>query len=317
LKSKGFQGFESLPLRHRFPSLSKSPALLPIGASQTRFRPFDRPMSSSAGRLRLHHEQPTQGRHDREATLVRTRKIKWTFFRGSPLTMVVTAATRRCAGARACAGRSLLVAVLLPSCVAMATPARAQITVSPNAGISGEGQPTVGAAVGISLGAVRPELELGWARRGIDRRAATPSETRRIFPGADEPVYLPAVMADVSTLMFRVAVPLRHGRAFEPFASGGVGLARATRPPPPGETLQRTDTQAGIEVGGGATIWTSNRIGLRAAATYYKVFGPDGNFHGPPGSGVIYTNVLRDFSLTRVMVSVDIRLSRSKRSGPK
>ena len=247
----------------------------------------------------------------------RPKLTTWISFVGSPLAMVVTAATRRCAGARARAGRSLLVAVLLPSCVAMATPARAQITVSPSAGISGEGQPTIGAAVGMSLGAVRPEIELGWARRGIDRRAATPSETRRIFPGADGPVYLPAVMADVSTLMFRVAVPLRQGRTFEPFASVGMGLARATRPPPPGETLQRTDTQAGIEVGGGATIWTSDRIGLRAVATYYKVFGPDGNFHGPPGSGLVYTNVLRDFSLTRVTVGVDIRLSRSKRSSPK
>ena len=118
-------------------------------------------------------------------------------------------------------------------------------------------------------------------------------------------------MADVSTLMFRVAVPFRRGKTFEPLVSLGAGLARATRQPPPGESLQRTDTQAGIEGGGGATIWLSPRIGLRTAATYYKVLGPDGNFHGAPGTGLIYTNVLRDFSLTRVMVGVDIRLSRS------
>ena len=123
-------------------------------------------------------------------------------------------------------------------------------------------------------------------------------------------------MADVSTLMFRVAVPLRHGRRFEPFGSVGAGLARATRQPPPGESLQRTDTQAGIEAGGGATIWLSNRIGLRTAATYFKALGPDGNFHGPPGSGLVYTNVLRDFTLTRVTVGVDIRLSRSNRTPP-
>jgi len=80
--------------------------------------------------------------------------------------------------------------------------------------------------------------------------------------------------------------------------------------------LQRTDTQAGIEAGGGATIWLSNRIGLRTAATYFKALGPDGNFHGPPESGLVYTNVLRDFTLTRVTVGVDIRLSRSNRTQP-
>jgi hypothetical protein len=92
-----------------------------------------------------------------------------------------------------------------------------------------------------------------------------------------------------------------------------VGLARATRQPPPGESLKRTDTQAGIEAGGGATIWLNGQIGLRAAATYYKVIGPNGNFHGAPGSGIVYTNVLRDFSLTRVTVGIDIRLSRVNR----
>ena len=204
--------------------------------------------------------------------------------------------------------KSALGAVLLLSCVGIATPARAQIMVSPSGGISGEGQPTVGAAVGMVLGAVRPELELAWARRALDCRAATPSEPSRHFPGA-EPIYLPAAMADVSTLMFRVAVPLRKGRTVEPFGSAGVGLARATRQPPPGESLQRTDTQAGVEVGGGATIWLSSKIGLRTAATYFKVVGPPGNFHGAPGSGLVYTNVLRDFSLTRVTVGLDIRLS--------
>jgi hypothetical protein len=187
------------------------------------------------------------------------------------------------------------------------------MTVSASGGISGEGQPTVGAAVGMSLGAVRPELELAWARRGIDRRAATPAEPHRNFDGASGPHYLPAVMADVSTLMFRVAVPLRKGRTFEPLGSVGVGLARAARQPPPGESLQRTDTQAGIEAGGAATTWLNSRIGLRTRATYYRVLGPDGNFHGAPGSGLVYTNVLRDFSLTRVTVGVDVRLSRSKR----
>ena len=158
--------------------------------------------------------------------------------------------------------KSVLGAVLL-SCL-IATPARAQIMVSPSGGISGEGQPTVGAAVGVVLGAVRPELELGWARRALDRRAATPSEPSRHFPGA-EPTYLPAAMADVSTLIVRVAIPFMQGRTVEPFGSAGVGLARATRQPPPGESLQRTDTQAGVEVGGGATIlaqqqdWAADR----------------------------------------------------------
>jgi len=226
------------------------------------------------------------------------------------LAIVATAAELVNAAACACAQRSVIGAVLLLSCVGMATPARAQMTVSPSGGISGEGQPTVGAAVGMSLGVVRPELELAWSRRGIDRRAATPAETLPIAFSAGGPVYLPAVMSDVSTLMFRVAVPLRKGRAVEPFGSVGVGLARATRQPPPGESLQRTDTQAGIEAGGGATIWLNSRLGLRTAATYFKVVAPDGNFHGAPGSDVVYTNVLRDFSLTRVMVGIDIRLSR-------
>jgi hypothetical protein len=55
------------------------------------------------------------------------------------------------------ASKSVLGAALLVSCVGVATPAPAQITVSPSGGISGEGQPTVGAAVGMLLGAVRPE----------------------------------------------------------------------------------------------------------------------------------------------------------------
>ena len=202
--------------------------------------------------------------------------------------------------------------VCLLSCLAIATPAQAQMMISPSAGISGEGQPTVGAAVGIVLGPVRPEIELGWARRALDRRAATPLAPPRPLPNGAEPIYLPAAMADVSTLMFRVAIPLRQGRTLEPFAIAGVGLARATRQPPPGESLQRTDTQAGVEAGGGATIWLSSKIGLRAAATYFKVVGPPGDFHGAPGSGVVYTNVLRDFSLTRVTVGLDIRLSPSK-----
>lgn len=212
--------------------------------------------------------------------------------------------------------RPFVALVMIVSSVCIAAPAHAQITATPSVGISGEGQPTVGAAVGMSLGVVRPELELGWSRRGIDRGAATPSEQRRSGDGAGGPIYLPAVMADVSTLMFRVAVPFRRGRTFEPFGSVGAGLARASRPPPPGELLERTDTQVGIEAGGGATIWLTSRVGLRTSATYYKTVGPDGNFHGAPGSGVVYTNVLRDFSLTRITVGIDIRLSDSKRARP-
>jgi opacity protein-like surface antigen len=208
--------------------------------------------------------------------------------------------------------------VLVLSCIGIASPARAQITVSPSVGISGEGQPTVGAAIGTSLGVVRAELELGRSRHGIDRGAATPSDEHRQNVGVatGPPIYLPAVTADVSTLMVRVALPLRHGRTFDPFGSVGVGLARATRPPPPGESLRRTDTQFGIEAGGGATAWLTNRIGLRTTATYYKVLGPPGNFQGAPGRRVVYTNVLREFSLTRISVGIDIRLSGSKRGGP-
>ena len=51
--------------------------------------------------------------------------------------------------------------------------------------------------------------------------------------------------------------------------------------------------------------------GFRTGATYYKVSGPNGNFHGAPGSDVIYTNVMRDFSLIRVTAAIEIRLSRS------
>jgi hypothetical protein len=212
---------------------------------------------------------------------------------------------------------SVPAAVLVLSCVGIASPVRAQITVSPTVGISREGQPTVSTAIGMSLGGVRPELELGWSRRGIDRGAATPSEERRRDLGgvAVAPLYLPAVTADVSTLMVRVAVPLRHSRTFDPFGSVGVGLARATRPPPPGESFRRTNTQFGIEAGGGATAWLTSRIGLPTVATYYKALGPPGNFHGPPESDLVYTNVLRDFSLIRVTVGIDIRLSGSRR-GP-
>jgi opacity protein-like surface antigen len=209
---------------------------------------------------------------------------------------------------------SMPAAVLAVWCTGIASPAWAQITVSSSVGISGEGQPTVGAAIGTSLGVVRPELELGWSRHGIDRGAATPSKEQRRDVGAvaGAPTYLPAVTADVSTLMVRVAVPVTHGRTFNPFGSVGAGFARAMRPPPPGESLQRTDTQFGIEVGGGTTTRLTDRIGLRTAATYYKVLGPPGNFHGAPGTGIVYTNVLREFSLIRVSVGIDIRLSGSK-----
>ena len=210
---------------------------------------------------------------------------------------------------------SVPAAVLVLWCIGVASPVRAQITVSPSVGISGEGQPTVGAAIGTSFRVVRTELELGWSRYGIDRGAATPSEERRKVGVAGASTYLPAVTADVSTLMARVAVPIRPVSTFDPFGSVGVGLARATRPPPPGESLRRTDTQFGIEVGGGATAWLTDRIGLLTMASYYRVLGPPGNFHGAPGSGVIYTNVLRQFSLTRLSVGIDIRLSGSKRGG--
>jgi opacity protein-like surface antigen len=210
---------------------------------------------------------------------------------------------------------SVQASVLIVSCVGIASPALAQIIVSPSVGISGEGQPTVGAAIGMSLRLVRPELEFGWSRRGIDRGVATPSaeRPRNVGVAAGTPPYLPAVTADVSTLMFRVAVPVRPGRTFDPFGSFGVGLARATRPPPPGESLPRTDTQFGLEAGAGATAWLTSRIGLRTTATYYRVLGPPGSFHGAPGSDLVYTNALRDFSLTRITVGIDIRLSGSKR----
>lgn len=206
--------------------------------------------------------------------------------------------------------------LLLAWCIANAAPAQAEITVSPRGGISGEGQPAVAAAVGMSFGAARSEVELGWARRGIDRRAATPAERTRSFHTPSEPAYLPAAMADVSTLMFRLIVPIRRGRTFEPFGSLGAGLARATRQPPPGESLKRTDAQAGIEAGGGTTVWLNSRIGLRAMATYHKVIGPSGNFNGIPGTGRVYTNVLRDFSLTRVTAGIDIRLPGVKHVRP-
>jgi len=63
-------------------------------------------------------------------------------------------------------------------------------------------------------------------------------------------------------------------------------------------------------------MWLGSRVGLRMAATYFRALGPDGNFHGAAGSGLIYTNVLRDFSLTRVTVGLDIRLSRSTSARP-
>ena len=214
-------------------------------------------------------------------------------------------------------GPSCVLGVMfLLSCAGFASPARAQIIVSPSVGISGEGQPTVGATVGASIGVVRPELDVAWARRGLDRRAATPSKAGETFIGTGAQIYLPAAMADVSTLLFRIAVPLRHGRRFEPFGSVGAGVARATRQPPPGESVTRTDTQGGIEAGGGATIWLTRKMGLRTAATYFKAIGPPGNFHGAPGSGFIYTNVLRDFSLTRITVGIDIPLSGSNRGRP-
>ena len=189
----------------------------------------------------------------------------------------------------ACASRSVFRAVLLLSCVGMATPVRAQMTVSSSGGISGEGQPTVGAAVGISLGVVRPELELAWARRGIDRRAATPSEPHRSVHDASGPVYLPAAMADVSTLMFRVPVPLRQGKAFEPFGSVGAGLARATRQPPPGESLQRTDTQAGIEAGGAQPSGSATELGSGRRPSTSK----------PSGLTAIFTGLREVASSTR------------------
>ena len=227
----------------------------------------------------------------------------------TPPSIVKLAANRPGAAACARACRAAPGALLLLACVGIATPARAQITLSPSGGISGEGHPAVGAAVGMWFGTVRPEIELAWARGALDRRADLPSRRHRAFAGPGGPEYLPAATADVSTLMFRLVVPMRRGRSLEPFGSVGAGLARATREPPPGESLKRTDTQAGIEAGAGATIWMSSRLGLRTAAMYYKVFGPNGNFHGAPASGLVYTNVLREFSMTRVTVAVDIRLS--------
>src|SRR3954471_13381821 len=99
----------------------------------------------------------------------------FTSFTASRWIVLAPAARLERAGAPARAWKPGFGAVLLLWCVGVATPARAQMTVSPSVGISGEGRPAVGAAVGMSLGALRPELELAWAHRGIDRRAATPS----------------------------------------------------------------------------------------------------------------------------------------------
>jgi len=49
---------------------------------------------------------------------------------------------------------------------------------------------------------------------------------------------------------------------------------------------------------------------------YILLMNVPGDFHGAPGRGIVYTNVLREFSLTRISVGIDSRLPGSKRGGP-
>ena len=145
--------------------------------------------------------------------------------------------------------------------------------------VSGEGQPTSAGALACRLASYERNSNSGGHVRAsiaVRRRRQSPSGN---FPGAGGPPYLPAVMADVSTLLFRVAVPLRRDKPFQPFGSIGVGLARphvrhhqgnrcrerTPRPASKPEVAQRSGSATGS--GFGRRPRTTRCSGLTAIST--------------------------------------------------
>jgi hypothetical protein len=74
-----------------------------------------------------------------------------------------------------------------------------------------------------------------------------------------------------------LATPRRWNRyGLRPFVSGGIGLLHASRDVPPPDPLPVDVNLVGMNVGGGAVGFVTDRVGLRFDLRYFrKIHGPD------------------------------------------
>jgi len=164
--------------------------------------------------------------------------------------------------------RTMLAVVLLSLATAM--PAAAQRRV-PNTGMWAAGLST-GAA-----GPADPSLDTGLQLVGNVERYFTPRVsirgqlgaswwdiTGRHFSGTITPVFIDGNV-----------VYNWEGGAFHPFVTGGVGLYRFHASE--SATQDRTDTQPGVNVGGGLEYFLTRRATLTTELDYHKV----GDFNTP------------------------------------
>ena len=154
------------------------------------------------------------------------------------------------------------------------------------AGSLAKDNPALGAAVG-NVCLALSERNSSWrghvaASIAARRRHRSPIGTSPVPGGPD---YLPAAMADVSTLMFRVAVPLQGGQHVRAVWQRRCGSC-------PGHTS--TTTRGVVAAHGhpgrhrsgrGATLWLRRkRMGSGRRLRCYSPRAGVGNFHGAPGS---------------------------------
>lgn len=156
--------------------------------------------------------------------------------------------------------RLLTCALAIAVTVALPAAARADVLITPFAGVSffdGERKGNFGASVGVG------------SIIGVELDA---SQTR-IGSFADVPVV--DLTADVTTVMGNLVVRLPTG-AVQPYASGGAGLIRLSgnvRVPFLGSVLSARAQDFGINVGGGVYLFPSENFGIRGDVRYFRTLG--------------------------------------------
>lgn len=156
--------------------------------------------------------------------------------------------------------RLLAPILALAATVALPATARADVLITPFAGVSffdGENKGNFGASVGFG-GLIGVELDA--------------SQTR-IGSFVDVPVV--DLTADVTTVMGNIVVRVPAG-AIQPYASGGAGLIRLSgnvRVPFLGSVLSARAQDLGMNVGGGLYLFPSENFGIRGDVRYFRTLG--------------------------------------------
>jgi hypothetical protein len=175
--------------------------------------------------------------------------------------------------------RSLLLALALT--VAAAPPARADWHITPFVGVTFAGTTNLalleGAASEMKLtfggtvsvigsGIFGIEGEFGYLPRFFERDTSLPPLQQDTPPP-------PVTRGGVWTLMGNlvVAVPERWaGYSLRPFVSGGIGLMHASASDPAIDLFPVNSNLLGMNVGGGAIGFLSDRYGLRLEIRYFR-----------------------------------------------